>query len=303
MTARVHSNRQKRRARGAFTLLEVLVAISILALSCAFLLAAVQRARHAARRIECANKLKQMALALHSYAENHGRLPYGCCPADSPQPHMSWMTQILPFLEQDELWRRALTAFAAHRFFEAKPHLDLLGRPMPAFWCPIDDRGATPWDYTNFRVAFTSYQGVEGVNVHLRDGVLFLGSRVSMTEITDGTSTTLLVGERPPSVDHNFGWWYAGWGQAKTGSADSVLGVREVRIHPSYVYCETGPYQFQYPVMPDDRCDFLHFWSFHPGGANFAFCDGSARFLAYSADPVMPALATRAGGEAVSVPD
>ena len=66
--------------------------------------------------------------------------------------------------------------------------------------------------------------------------------------------------------------------------------------------CPRGPYHFT-AGDPNDTCDAFHFWSFHSGGAHFLFCDGSVRFLAYSADPIMPALATRAGGEAVTVPD
>ena len=57
------------------------------------------------------------------------------------------------------------------------------------------------------------------------------------------------------------------------------------------------------PGEPDNMCDTFHFWSRHPGGANFAFADGSVRFLRYEADPILPALATRAGNEAVAVPE
>ena len=66
--------------------------------------------------------------------------------------------------------------------------------------------------------------------------------------------------------------------------------------------CSKGPFHFV-AGRADDLCSAFHFWSPHPGGANFAFCDGSVRFLSYSADPVMPALATRAGGETVNVPE
>ena len=67
--------------------------------------------------------------------------------------------------------------------------------------------------------------------------------------------------------------------------------------------CGPGRYPFAPASGLDDPCGMFHFWSPHPGGANFVFADGSVRFLAYSADPVMPALASRAGGEAIGLPD
>jgi prepilin-type processing-associated H-X9-DG protein len=111
-----------------------------------------------------------------------------------------------------------------------------------------------------------------------------------------------MVGERPPSSDGAAGWWYGGWGQAKEGSADMVLGVEEQYASPYYVVdCPPGPYLFA-PGGLNDTCATFHFWSLHPGGANFLFADGSVHFLHYDAAPIMPALASRAGGEAVSLP-
>jgi prepilin-type processing-associated H-X9-DG protein len=110
----------------------------------------------------------------------------------------------------------------------------------------------------------------------------------------------LLVGERPPSADGLFGWWYGGWGQSKDGSADMVLGVQEKNVYVPG--CPLGPYQFG-PGNVKDQCDTFHFWSMHMGGAHFLFADGSLHFLHYDAAPIMPALATRSGGEAVDLPD
>ena len=131
------------------------------------------------------------------------------------------------------------------------------------------------------------------------------GQITRMSSITDGTSHTLLVGERPPSADLQFGWWYAGIGQRFTGSADHVLGVREPNLQPVMVgsACGPGNYPYTSALGFDDPCEMFHFWSPHPGGANFALADGSVRFLRYAADPILPALASRAGGEAVAVPD
>ncbi len=152
-------------------------------------------------------------------------------------------------------------------------------------------------------VAFTSYLGVAGQDAYrTRDGILFQNSTTSLLAVTDGTSNTLLLGERPPSADFQFGWWYAGSGQRATGSADIVLGVREPNLLPIVAgsTCGPGRYPFSPALGLSDPCGMFHFWSPHSGGANFAFADGSVRFLTYEANSIMPALASRAGGEVVS---
>jgi prepilin-type processing-associated H-X9-DG protein len=143
--------------------------------------------------------------------------------------------------------------------------------------------------------------GVEGTDQYHKDGVLFMDSKVRMASILDGASNTLMVGERPPSAQGNLGWWYAGWGQEQDGSAEMLLGVREICVYNSPP-CAAGPFHFG-PGRFLNQCDAYHFWSPHSGGTNFLFCDGAVRFLSYSADGVLPALATRAGGERVGVPD
>jgi prepilin-type processing-associated H-X9-DG protein len=286
------------------TLLELLVVTAIVGLIAGLIIPAVQSVRASAHRIACSNNLKQIGLALHAFHDQHGQLPTGCSyqGRESGQPHMSWLTRLLPFFEQDALWNDSLRAFEQEKFFQRRPHLPILGRFMTSFNCPSDPRSATPHDFGVFRAAFTNYLGVEGTDLLRLDGVLFLNSKIGLKHVVDGTSSTLAAGERPPSADGMLGWWYAGWGQLRTGSAEMILGVRELRVHPRYRACSPGPYSFQ-PAASDDVCDAFHFWSHHPGGAHFAYCDGSVRFLAYSADGIMPALATRAGGEAVSVPD
>jgi prepilin-type processing-associated H-X9-DG protein len=81
-----------------------------------------------------------------------------------------------------------------------------------------------------------------------------------------------------------------------------VLGVREINDSIDLEGCPVGPYSFA-PGNLNNECDVLHFWSLHSGGANFLFCDGSVHFLTYDAADIMAALATRAGGEAVALPD
>ena len=148
----------------------------------------------------------------------------------------------------------------------------------------------------------TSFLGVSGLDYSTEDGVFLQDKILLLRNITDGTSSTLMVGERPASTDCQFGWWYAGTGQLGTGSADMILGVREKNLLPVTVgSCAPGSYPYS-PGSVNNQCDMFHFWSLHSGGAHFLLADGSVRFLAYSAAPIMPALASRAGGEAVQVP-
>jgi prepilin-type processing-associated H-X9-DG protein len=291
--------------RRASTLLELVVVIAIIGVLIGLLLPAVQRVRESAARTQCLNRLHQLGLALHQYHDVNAGLPPGVTgPRDRLFPYMGWLARLLPFLEQNAIWEQARRDYSVQPFpFRPQQHVGL-STVVSAFICPSDPRVDVAQDtHNNYRVALTSFVGNLGLDYHSHDGVLMLDSKVTLSDIADGTSTTLLVGERPPSDDFWYGWWYAGHGQGSTGSGDMLLGVRERSFGEGLIgFCPKGPYHFQAGSL-GTYCDVLHHWSLHPGGAHFAFCDGSARFLAYSADPIMPALATRAGGEAVSLPD
>ena len=111
-----------------------------------------------------------------------------------------------------------------------------------------------------------------------------------------------MIGERPPSPDFWYGWWYAGYGQAASGSPDMLLGARELNDRATHLEaCPTGPYSFTRGKR-GEPCDTFHFWSYHPGGATFALADGSVQFLSYNADEVLAQLATCAGSEVVTTP-
>jgi prepilin-type N-terminal cleavage/methylation domain-containing protein/prepilin-type processing-associated H-X9-DG protein len=300
-----------RRSRG-FTLIELLVVIAIVAILTGLTLAAVQRVREAAARARCQHTARQLGLALHQHHDTLGALPNGHVRFSlfriRQQPFSGWTLPILPYLEQQALFDQAAAAYRANPIpFPPTAHPGL-SAVVPHFLCPSDGRVTTAQVSTRTQTlaAFTSYLGVAGKDaVAARDGVLYQGSATRLTDITDGTSNTLLLGERPPSADFQFGWWYAGTGQRATGSADIVLGVREPNLQPVTSGSACGP--GNYPFMPakglSDPCGMFHFWSPHPGGANFVLADGSVRFVAYTADPVMPALASRAGGEAAAVPE
>ncbi len=292
------------RVRRGFTLVEVLVVIGIIAVLIGLLLPAVQRVREAASRTRCLNNLHQIGLALHLYHSAYNVLPPGVRgdAKSDPYPFLGWSALLLPFLEQGPLWAQSQEAFALNRTFNFDPPHPL-AVVLPVFACPSDYRTCAAADIGGFHVALTSYLGNQGTNQFRRDGVLYLDSAVRFTDITDGQSNTLLVGERPASADLIFGWWYGGWGLNKDGSADLVLGALERNFGGlANSGCPPGPYTYG-PGKFTEPCDFLHFWSPHSGGAQFLFADGSGHFLPYSAASVLPALATRAGGEAVSAPD
>ncbi len=287
--------------RSGLTLIELLVVIGIIAILIGLLLPAIQSVRSAASRIQCQNNLKQLSLAAHSSASVTGVLPPGVSYREGkdPFPFMGWHTRLLPYLEQDALWIQAVTAFQADRdFLNTPPHT---GQTVSVqmFGCPMDARTHSPQTLQSGMVrSLTSYLGVGGSTATRFDGCLYLDSAVRLTDITDGTSNTVLIGERPPSADMIFGWWYAGWGQDKDGDGDMLLSANSKKRSDRYPKCPAGPYNFG-PGKIINNCDVFHFWSLHPGGANFAFADGSVHFLRYSVADILPALATRAGGETV----
>jgi len=290
--------------RYSLTLLEVLVVIAIIGVLIGLLMPAVQRVRDAAMRTHCTNNLRQIGLALQQYHDTQGSLPPGMSYHDGTDryPFMSWHTRILPFLEQQALWANAQQAYAQDRsFYDNPPHTNRTV-VVSLFCCPADPRSLSIEQLKDGqRVTFTDYLGVEGTNQFRQNGVLFLDSVIRLTDIKDGTSNTLCVGERPPSADGILGWWYAGEGQSKDGSADMVLGVQELNMGTFAPNCPLGPYSFG-PGRPKNQCDAFHFWSMHIGGAHFLLADGSVHFLSYSAASIMPALSTRSGGESVDLP-
>jgi prepilin-type N-terminal cleavage/methylation domain-containing protein/prepilin-type processing-associated H-X9-DG protein len=288
-----HLARGTRACRPAFTLIELLVVIAIIAILIGLLLPAVQKVREAANRMQCTNNLKQVALGLHAYHDTHDRFPnYGF-------DWDSWPYLLLPYLEQDNLKR------VVHNNTYALyiPQVSQKGK-LSTFWCPsvpgngrLADGttltcylGNTGRLWTDFRPAPTGVGADTGVL-----GVFPRNALINMASILDGTSQTLLLGERPPMFGASpfYGWL--------------LYNLPDFDVHmwainqPPGVF-ETGcpfPALFS-PGNLSQRCDTNHWWSLHSGGGNFALADGSVRFFQYSAGAVIiPQMSTRAGGEVV----
>ena len=216
--------------RTAYTLTELLVVIAIIGTLIGLLLPAVQKVRASAARASCANNLKQIGLALHAYHDTEGALPPAVRTARSRDPlvYLSWRVRLTPYVEQAPLWDGTQAAFRAVPF-PFVPNSDpanatkhpLRFHKVAVFICPADGRLGTAWDVTTYsvhRVRLSSYQGVSGTSALARDGVLYADSRIRLNDIHDGTTNTLMVGDRPPSADLRYGWWYAGAGQNGAGA-------------------------------------------------------------------------------------
>jgi len=337
--------------RRAFTLIELLVVIAIIAILIALLVPAVQKVREAAARVQCVNNMKQVGIALHAYHDALKSLPPGVHTTYDANWYWTWYAQILPYIDQQPLYlqAQAFGASAPDGSWDAwtAPN-PALSQVLTVLVCPSDPRGFSGMLMNNTTdlagyygvsppgFALTMYKGNSGTHGGsgccwnggpnswgggspgpTLDGVLFVESNVTFVQITDGTSNTLMVGEAPPSVDLNFGWWFAGWGYNGTGSGCSVLGANEMYFAASgyiqnYNIATNTASAPNPPCNPatqvglvqgsiHDPCSVQHYWSNHPGGANFLMCDGSVHFLQYNANNIIPALATRAGNEIVEV--
>ncbi len=286
-------------SRKGFTLIELLVVIAIIALLVGLLLPAVQKVREAADNAQCKNNLKQLGLALHNYHDANERFPAPRGTHTAPQylftEFRGWMCDILPYLEQTGLANAMYTNPWYVGFFAN------YGTPVKGYLCPSDPRNLLGVQSGNG--ALTSYVGVTGsdndINLQFNgptNGVFDISSGgVRLTDITDGTSTTLLVGERPPTANLQLGWWSA-------SDYDTLLSTRQLYgdifgaggcVSPGLF----GPGSINGPCNGDGN----HFWSFHTGGGNWLFADGSVHFLPYSASALTIPLASRNGGETVDL--
>jgi prepilin-type N-terminal cleavage/methylation domain-containing protein len=267
---------REQRYRRGFTLIELLVVIAIIAVLIGLLVPAVQRVRVAAARAQDSNNLAQIGKAIHTYHDSQKKLP-----------PISVFFNILPFVEQQNVLN--LVAFGAS------------SKRVTIFESPLDDNIAL----TSAKHGFggTSYHAVCGGGNSTTNGAFPNNlQKVALVGITDGTSNTLFVGPRPPSPDGFAGWWddqVMFDNYMAVGSNNMVYGSSGGT--PS-AKCPTGP-QHWGPGSFKNFCDVNHFWSPSPSGGNWLFGDASVRFVSYGNSAIMPALATRNGGETVSLSD
>jgi prepilin-type N-terminal cleavage/methylation domain-containing protein/prepilin-type processing-associated H-X9-DG protein len=317
--------------RRAFTLIELLVVIAIIAILIGLLLPAVQKVREAAGRTQCINNMHQVGVALHNFHNDHERFPPGIIadaavgmnplkypkrpaqyPATKYQPYWPWCVHILPQLERSDVYVKI--QFGSWPWWQGVGYNGVIqgaqttynGITMKPYQCPWDPRDVLDTISGGYWVALTGYLGCNGQDQYAQDGVFAPNHPVSVGDIVDGTSTTIMIGEKPPTFDTGdgqgelYGWWYAGsgWATQNLGTSDVLLGAAERKNSAT----DTPDYFRPGKLIDPNNLDQFHFWSLHTNGAVFLFADGSARFLSYTVGrPILAALATIAGGEPISL--
>jgi prepilin-type processing-associated H-X9-DG protein len=288
--------------KSAFTLIESLLVIGIFLLLISLSIPAIQRVRGLVDQVKCQARLRQIGGALTQHVADRRTFPPAANLWAGPLPYLSWQARILPYIHGGNVWNATISAFAIEPAFWRGPHIPIRSTVVAAYLCPSDRECLGVFENPSPPAAFTHYLAVSGDKYGTNTGVMFPYSRTQPAEVFDGLSNTLIVGERPASSNGRYGWWYAGIGQNWDSSLDSHMAVRQLNQSAYAPTCSVGPYPFQ-RGRQDDICSTFHFWSLHPGGAHFLFADGSVRFLKYSADAILPALATRAGKEPASLPE
>lgn len=293
------------RQRPAFTLIELLMVMAIIGILISLILPAIQSAREAARRVQCANNLMQLGIAFGQYSSTHRVLPPGVVNDQSPIQnlplgyHYSWAAQLLPFIERTTIARR----FDLQQGVYAPANETARDVKVHTFLCPSDGRPG-PMSYAG------CHHDVEAPIDVDNHGVLFLNSHVAQDEITDGLAETILLGEMRHGGP-TFGW------ASGTRSSLRNTGARINAPDPLVISAGTNlASSLPNPNNARERAAAVGklvqdgvlpmsfvggFSSWHGGGSNFLLCDGSARFLKPSIDEgVYRSLGNRGDGNLIS---
>jgi prepilin-type N-terminal cleavage/methylation domain-containing protein len=277
----------------AFTLVELLVVIAIIGILIAMLLPAIQAAREAGRRMTCLNNLKQCGLGLLSYHDDYKAFPVGNFKPKDDNFGGWWgfQARILPYMESRNIYKFCNFTYHGTCFdwmnLQQSKGIRLGTMIDIYFKCPNDPLRDAIYHDTSADYGCGNYLGVMGTDWNKDDGILFHGDNsnvVSLKHVKDGSSHTLLMGERGISNDL-FGWPYCGAGDSyNSGCGDNLMSTKKglSRGLPNGAHTD-------------------HFWSYHKNIAQFLWADGSATPLSYDIDlKVLNAISTYAGHEVVS---